>query len=261
MPLLQTLKCKFGRHNWSDWTFLEGGKEGCKQQRQCANCQLKENRARPHAWGEWEYVGDSCDQRRVCSQCKAREAREQLHTWGEWEYLDAGELCRVCGRCQVETRTNSERLGQMVSCCFSINELRDLCLELGVEYEDLPGEGRTDKATGLVKHFSTQQLNQLVQVCSRLRPQAPWEAPGMAKYEPYSSDSLAELSNTIAMLFSVEELVTLAFDIGSGHANLIEVVKEGGARELVLYFARRERVDELVACCSRQRPHATWPML
>ena len=35
---------------------------------------------------------------------------------------------------------------------FGEGELKDLCFDLGIDYEDLPGQGKADKARELVAH-------------------------------------------------------------------------------------------------------------
>jgi tetratricopeptide (TPR) repeat protein len=63
---------------------------------------------------------------------------------------------------------------------LSEGELRDLCFDLGVEYADLPGEGRADKARELVRHLDRRdRISQLIEVGKRLRPDVLWEAPSV----------------------------------------------------------------------------------
>jgi tetratricopeptide (TPR) repeat protein len=63
---------------------------------------------------------------------------------------------------------------------LSEGELRDLCFDLDVEYADLPGEGRADKARELVRHLDRRdRISQLVEVGKRLRPDVLWEAPSV----------------------------------------------------------------------------------
>jgi hypothetical protein len=103
MSIIQTIQCKFGKHQWGEWEVLVGS---CKQQRVCAHCQAQEFREQPHQWGEWEFLVGSCKQQRVCAHCQAQEFHEQPH---QWEWKDVEDVCeqqRVCVRCgQVrETR-------------------------------------------------------------------------------------------------------------------------------------------------------------
>ncbi|MCI0395743.1 MAG: response regulator [Chloroflexi bacterium] len=58
---------------------------------------------------------------------------------------------------------------------FSEGELRDLYFDLGVDYENLGGERKADKARELVVHFERRsRLPVLVEGCRRRRPNLPW---------------------------------------------------------------------------------------
>ena len=63
-------------------------------------------------------------------------------------------------------------LRQMIAACFDAGELRTLCFDLGVNYDDLPGEGRADKARELVAYFERRgRIRELEEHCRQLRPQ------------------------------------------------------------------------------------------
>nr|HMT21651.1 hypothetical protein [Promineifilum sp.] len=54
---------------------------------------------------------------------------------------------------------------------YNDSELRDLCFELGIDYEDLPGDGQGAKARELVLFAKRHsQLAQLVEHVMRNRP-------------------------------------------------------------------------------------------
>jgi internalin A len=58
---------------------------------------------------------------------------------------------------------------------FSDNELRDMCFELCVDYEELPGEGKSGKARELISYLDRRgRLAELVAVGKRLRPDVGW---------------------------------------------------------------------------------------
>ena len=57
------------------------------------------------------------------------------------------------------------QLRQLLSKRFSDGELRTLCFDLGVAYEDLPGSGKADKARELVDYMDRhERLADLVRV-------------------------------------------------------------------------------------------------
>ena len=54
---------------------------------------------------------------------------------------------------------------------FNEEELRTLCFHLSVEYDDLAGRGRSDKARELVKHLARRgQIPALLETIKRQRP-------------------------------------------------------------------------------------------
>ena len=68
--------------------------------------------------------------------------------------------------------------------CFDINELRDLCFELQVDYENLLGPRKLDKIKSLVGlYFRHNLLENLIKTLSALKPDINWP-----KTEDYLSD-------------------------------------------------------------------------
>lgn len=61
---------------------------------------------------------------------------------------------------------------------FDTGELRALCFNLGIEYEDLIGEGRADKALSLMIHIERRNLvERFVEIVTQSRPDVLWEQP------------------------------------------------------------------------------------
>lgn len=75
-----------------------------------------------------------------------------------------------------ETETPSptvtpQRLAKFISAYFSEPELRDLCFELNVDYEDLPLGGKSEKARELVTYMDRRKrLPELTALVRQLRP-------------------------------------------------------------------------------------------
>ncbi len=69
----------------------------------------------------------------------------------------------------------------------------------------------------------------------------------------------ADLRQNLVQSFSIEELKTLCFDLGVDHECIpIGNHKESGARELVAYFERVDRINEFIQRCAELRPNGTW---
>lgn len=67
------------------------------------------------------------------------------------------------------------RLRRVLVQYFSEEELQTFCYDLRVDYEDLPGESKTQKAVSLIIHLTRQgRVDQLIDLCSQERPNVPW---------------------------------------------------------------------------------------
>ncbi|MCP4360464.1 MAG: hypothetical protein GY796_20840 [Chloroflexi bacterium] len=70
-------------------------------------------------------------------------------------------------------------LYKLISKYFSNGELHELCMELEIIYDSLPGQGTRNKARELVAYFDRHgQINQLIRICSQLRPNVNWSDSG-----------------------------------------------------------------------------------
>jgi len=59
---------------------------------------------------------------------------------------------------------------------YDDGELRTLCMDLGIDYEDLAGDRKSGKAQDLVAYMQRQErLSELVNTIKRQRPHAKWE--------------------------------------------------------------------------------------
>ena len=74
MNILQTIKCKIGSHQWSEWKYQ--APDSCEQVRICNRCQTKETRQHSHTWGNWTDNKTHSKKLRICARCKAEESKE-----------------------------------------------------------------------------------------------------------------------------------------------------------------------------------------
>jgi hypothetical protein len=75
----------------------------------------------------------------------------------------------------VTSKTISKRdprvIAKRLTTQFNEEELRACCFELDIDYEDLGGRGRADKARELVKHLQRRgRLSELIAYIDRERP-------------------------------------------------------------------------------------------
>jgi tetratricopeptide (TPR) repeat protein len=73
------------------------------------------------------------------------------------------------------SRQNLTRLRQLLTRHFDSEELRTLCFDLGIDYEDLPSEGRAGKARELLVYLERRdRISELVELGKQLRPDISW---------------------------------------------------------------------------------------
>jgi hypothetical protein len=159
----------------------------------------------------------------------------------------------------METPVSPAQLRQLLNYCFDTYEFRDLCLDLGVDYDALPGEGKDSKSRELIAYFGRpgRSIDKLIEVCSQLRPKAPWNTV-TAKYEPYAPDKVAELRQKLTDQFDEDELRNISASVRVNYKRLGGAEQGSIARELTLYLARRERLAELIEACAQRRPNVSW---
>jgi hypothetical protein len=76
---------------------------------------------------------------------------------------------------QIITPALLSNLHQGMVKTYSLEELRTLCMELGVDYENLGGDGKDGKIRELISYLNRRrQLSKLIEKCKMERPDYPW---------------------------------------------------------------------------------------
>jgi hypothetical protein len=70
--------------------------------------------------------------------------------------------------------------------------------------------------------------------------------------------SLARLQKNISRSFIIEELKQVCYGLGIDYETIERVSKDSTIIELIGYFDRRDRIDELVTALEKQRPKKNW---
>ena len=69
----------------------------------------------------------------------------------------------------------SRQLRELIIQGFGREELRTLCFDLDVEYDDLPAEGRSGKARELIIYMDNRgRTAELLALCAQRRPLLEW---------------------------------------------------------------------------------------
>ncbi len=106
-----------------------------------------------------------------------REHRQKL-------LRDEGYLLQTSFRQKIAQEALTE-LRQKLMAHFSEQDLRTLCFDLGIEYDDLSGDNRESKARELINRFKRREsMGELLSACSKSRPGAMWDKLAEATQEP-----------------------------------------------------------------------------
>jgi len=151
------------------------------------------------------------------------------------------------------------RLRQALTTHFSAEELRTLCFDLGVDYENLAGEGKADTARELVAHLERHgRIPDLIAIASKQRPNVSWGDVFKVTGKALSPDKLTSLRQDIVYHLGDDELRQLCSIIGLDYADFSAPRKADTVRKLVAYLEYRNRIPELVKALAKQRPDVSW---
>lgn len=113
------------------------------------------------------------------------------------------------------------RLRQLLTEHFDLEELRTLCFDLkDVDYDDLGGEGKANKARELVAYLERRdRIPELVELCSQRRPNVDWKAKPQTTpdtlSEPEHSRSIREGLLALADLMQTSQVRTAVVQFGA----------------------------------------------
>jgi hypothetical protein len=143
---------------------------------------------------------------------------------------------------------------------FNLNELRDLCFELRVDYDNLPGATKVVKARELVTYFTQpgRDIAQLVQACAQQRPRVSWRQFDTSAPKSPDASAQVKLRRMLTQHLDESQVRALCVSLEVDYGSLPGTGAKDKARELVLYVARRGRSAELVAACMGLRPDVPW---
>lgn len=137
----------------------------------------------------------------------------------------------VAGAKRASQRVVRTALRQLLITHFDEGELRALCFDLNVEYDDLPGEGRANRVVGLIRYLERRgRIPELVATGTRQRPDVPWET--LSPAEGSAQATLQLLSLPLAPLFGIDRLTEYYSHAGPALARLarrgLVIEQDGG---------------------------------
>jgi tetratricopeptide (TPR) repeat protein len=93
---------------------------------------------------------------------------------------------------------------------------------------------------------------------SAVTPISPVPGPPISSGLQIYGDTCIKVHGLLSNHFSVAELRGLCFALSVEYDDLAAEGRSDKARELIMYLARRGRLDELITLCRQERPHLTW---
>ena len=166
-------------------------------------------------------------------------------------------ICRFLSEPIKDYFVNRNTLAQLrhkVIELFNDDEVRNLCFDLGVDYDNLPGNAKPGKVRELIIELDRRQnISKLFELCRKERPDSGWDSV-------FIGSPLVELREFIVTNFDAQELRTLCFDLSVNHKSPPATVAEDKARELITsaYLDRRIGISALTERCRKQHPEVGW---
>lgn len=127
---------------------------------------------------------------------------------------------------------------------FNEGELRNLCFDLNIDYDSLPGEGKADKARELVAYCKRHGcIPELIEKVKRRRPNAPLEVLG----ELYEKGVQAMLAGQWLTAIKYFEQVVAQDPLYKNAKELLEESKLKLQREKELMMSYPKRVTRILS--------------
>ncbi len=156
---------------------------------------------------------------------------------------------------------NPAQLARLIDRHFNADELRSLCFDLKIDYDNLRGQTKVTKAWSLVQYsMRRRNVAQLVQVCGSLRSGIAWyEPPDTATPKaPDKSAQQAKLRRMLTEHLDESQVRELCASLDVDYESLPGAGKDDMVGELVARLAHHGRSVELVAACMGLRPDIAW---
>jgi hypothetical protein len=132
---------------------------------------------------------------------------------------------------------------QFLCARFSLGELRTLMLRLGVDPEQVNGETKDDLAREMILYF--QHRGRLGELMAEARKLDSDRKP---------AKSLAALRRVLIEHYSLEDMRDLVFDLGDDEEQVSTGPKQAYCREMIRYYERQGRLDQVVTKVMRKHP-------
>lgn len=153
------------------------------------------------------------------------------------------------------------RLLEQIRALFSDSELRDLCFELGIDYEDLAGAAKGDKARELILYMERQaRLPDLIARVVELRPHIGLNIQRLAHRAGAAPEQQAELQSLLEQFRRYNEQMVEWKELHN-RLNILLNVYDSFGTQVERIDAREERIDPRMLQLAWQAVYQTIYML
>jgi HEAT repeat protein len=138
------------------------------------------------------------------------------------------------------------QLRQILTERFDKGELGTLCFDLGVDYDDLPGEGNQAKAKDLVAYCERRErIDELIAIGKQQRPDVPWPEIPVAPRDV--EVRLTQLRQFILNHYNVSEFEQLCLNMHVSSDDLNGLLLPDKVWELILHMGQQMRFPRLLS--------------
>ena len=135
-------------------------------------------------------------------------------------------------------------LNKQLAQAFNVEELKGLCFDLGIEYDDLEGSGKASKARELIRYLDRRRrVNDLLALCERERPHLNWREIKLPQAKPAKSRSEKPTRKVDRDAFTHEKTGLVFVRVPAGE---FKYGDKGEKRELPEYWISKTPVTHAV---------------
>jgi WD40 repeat protein len=133
------------------------------------------------------------------------------------------------------SQSNYQQIRQLITAHFSLQELKTLCFDIGVEFDDLGGEGLSEKARELVTFLQRRdRIPELLQILINERPGVVWPGGmalditcpyrGLFAFREEDASNFfgrEDVANRLAALVAQQSFLAVVGSSGSGKSSVV----------------------------------------
>ena len=148
----------------------------------------------------------------------------------------------------MPSSSQARKLRQMLIDLYDVSELRTLCVDLDIRYDDLPGDTITDKARELVSKLEREgRVPELIELGKESRPNASWDDLSMSMKQGIARQPLRAGQDTECDPEALYQCMAKDYGVGYNEIQVKCMIDSTGAAEVQRTVRVRaySEIDEL----------------